>query len=128
MMHLSLLGHENPKMNRSIYDPFQGTAQLQCLVVSGTIKFKFWIRSIGLEKRSDRARKMNHYDHSLKVILKNQQFLILILKLLGICGNVRKVEEMNSIEGPLRKLRFCKWVSPKMQQIIKQAGINGHFI
>ena len=24
--------------------------------------------------------------------------------------------------APLRKLRFCKWASPKIQQIIKQAG------
>ena len=33
-----------------------------------------------------------------------------------------KLKKMNSVEGPLRKLRFCKWASPKMQQIIKQAG------
>ena len=33
-----------------------------------------------------------------------------------------KLKKMNSVEGPLRKLRFCKWASPKMQQIIKQVG------
>ena len=26
------------------------------------------------------------------------------------------------IYGPLRKLRFCKWAHPKMQEIIKQVG------
>ena len=31
---------------------------------------------------------------------------------------------MNSVKGPLRKLRFCKWTSPKMQQIIKQATLK----
>ena len=30
------------------------------------------------------------------------------------------LKKMNFVEGPLRKLRFCKWASPKMQQIIKQ--------
>ena len=29
---------------------------------------------------------------------------------------------MNFVEGPLRKLSFCKWASPKMQKIIKQVG------
>ena len=29
---------------------------------------------------------------------------------------------MKSVEGLLRKLRFCKWASLKMQQIIKQVG------
>ena len=29
---------------------------------------------------------------------------------------------MNSVDSPLRKLRFCKWAAPKMQEIIKQAG------
>ena len=33
-----------------------------------------------------------------------------------------KLKKINSVEGPLRKLRFCKWASPKMQQIIKQMG------
>ena len=33
-----------------------------------------------------------------------------------------KLKKMNSVEGPLRKLRFCKWASPKMQEIIKQTG------
>ena len=33
-----------------------------------------------------------------------------------------KLKEMNSVDGPLRKLRFFKWAFPKMQQIIKQAG------
>ena len=37
-----------------------------------------------------------------------------------------KLKKMNSVEGPLRKLRFCKWASPKMQQIIKQAGPSRH--
>ena len=46
----------------------------------------------------------------------------MISKLPGIFGNVRKVEKMNSFDSPLRKLRFCKWVSSKMQQIKKQAG------
>ena len=35
-----------------------------------------------------------------------------------------KLKKMNSVEGPLTKLRFCKWASPKMQQIIKQAIAN----
>ena len=34
----------------------------------------------------------------------------------------KKLKKMNSVDSPLRKLRFCKWASPKMQQIIKQAG------
>ena len=29
---------------------------------------------------------------------------------------------MDSVDSPLRKLRFWKWASPKMQQIIKHAG------
>ena len=33
-----------------------------------------------------------------------------------------KLKKMNSVEGPLRKLTFCKWASPKMQEIIKQVG------
>ena len=33
-----------------------------------------------------------------------------------------KLKKMNSVDSPLRKLRFCKWASPKMQQIIKQVG------
>ena len=33
-----------------------------------------------------------------------------------------KLKKMNSVNSPLRKLIFCKWASPKMQQIIKQAG------
>ena len=33
-----------------------------------------------------------------------------------------KLKKINSVEGPLRKLRFCKWASPKMQEFIKQAG------
>ena len=33
-----------------------------------------------------------------------------------------KLKKMNFVEGLLRKLRFCEWASPKMQQIIKQAG------
>ena len=28
------------------------------------------------------------------------------------------------INGPLRKLRFCKWVTPKMQEIMKQVGAS----
>ena len=32
-----------------------------------------------------------------------------------------KLKKMNFVEGLLRKLRFCEWASPKMQQIIKQA-------
>jgi len=32
-----------------------------------------------------------------------------------------KLKKRDSVDGPLRKLRFCKWASPKMQQIIKQA-------
>ena len=31
----------------------------------------------------------------------------------------------DSVDSPLRKLRFCEWASPKMQQIIKQAGPSG---
>ena len=47
----------------------------------------------------------------------------MIPKLPGICDNVRKIEkEMNSVDSPLGKLRFCKWASPKMQQIIKQSN------
>ena len=46
----------------------------------------------------------------------------MIPKLSEKCGNVRKVEKMNSVDSPMRKLRFCKWVSPKLQQIIKQVG------
>ena len=30
-----------------------------------------------------------------------------------------KLKKMNSVEGPLRKVRFYKWASPKMQQIIR---------
>jgi len=30
------------------------------------------------------------------------------------CDNVRKVEKMNFVDSSLRKLRFCKWASPKM--------------
>ena len=33
-----------------------------------------------------------------------------------------KLKRMSSVDGPLRKLRFWKWASPKMQQITKQAG------
>ena len=33
-------------------------------------------------------------------------------------------KKKNSVEGPLRKLRFCKWASPKMHQIIKKGGPN----
>ena len=33
-----------------------------------------------------------------------------------------KLKKINSVEGPLRKLRFCKWATPKMQQIMKQVG------
>ena len=33
-----------------------------------------------------------------------------------------KLEKMNSVDSPLRKLSFCKWASPKMQKIIKQVG------
>ena len=33
-----------------------------------------------------------------------------------------KLKKMNFVEGPLRKLSFCKWASPKMQKIIKQVG------
>ena len=33
-----------------------------------------------------------------------------------------KLKKMKSVEGLLRKLKFCKWASPKIQQIIKQAG------
>ena len=33
-----------------------------------------------------------------------------------------KLKKMNFVKGLLRKLRFCEWASPKMQQIIKQAG------
>ena len=29
---------------------------------------------------------------------------------------------MNSVEGQVRKLRFCKWAFSKMQQIMKQVG------
>ena len=35
-----------------------------------------------------------------------------------------KLKKMNFVEGLLRKLRFCEWASPKMQQIIKQAGLS----
>ena len=35
-----------------------------------------------------------------------------------------KLKKMNFVEGLLRKLRFCKWASPKMQQIIKQVGLS----
>ena len=35
-----------------------------------------------------------------------------------------KLKKMNSVEGPLRKLRFCKWASPKIQQVIKQVGLS----
>ena len=27
-----------------------------------------------------------------------------------------KLKKMNSVDSPLRKLRFCKWVSPKMKE------------
>ena len=33
-----------------------------------------------------------------------------------------KLEKVNFVDSPLRKLRFCKWAPPKMQQIIIQAG------
>ena len=33
-----------------------------------------------------------------------------------------KLEKINSVDSPLRKLSFCKWASPKMQKIIKQVG------
>ena len=33
-----------------------------------------------------------------------------------------KLKKMNFVKGLLRKLRFCKWASPKMQEIIKQVG------
>ena len=35
--------------------------------------------------------------------------------------NLKKV---NSVDSPLRKLRFWKWASLKMQQIIKQRGFS----
>ena len=39
-----------------------------------------------------------------------------------------KLKRMNFVEGHLRKLRFCKWASPKMQQIIKQAGPSAQLL
>ena len=33
-----------------------------------------------------------------------------------------KLKKNNSVDSPLRKLRFCIWASPKLQQIIKQVG------
>ena len=33
-----------------------------------------------------------------------------------------KLKKINFVEGPLRKLSFCKWASPKRQKIIKQEG------
>ena len=39
-----------------------------------------------------------------------------------------KLKEMNSVDSPLRKLRFCKWTSPKMQQIIKQLALSRQLI
>ena len=33
-----------------------------------------------------------------------------------------KLKKMNFVEGPLRKLSFCKWASPEMHKIIKQVG------
>ena len=36
-----------------------------------------------------------------------------------------KLKKMNSVGIPLREMRFCKWASPKMQQIIKQAVPRG---
>ena len=43
-----------------------------------------------------------------------------------ILGNFRKVEKkMNSVDSPLRKLSFCEWASPEIQQIIIQAGPSG---
>ena len=32
-----------------------------------------------------------------------------------------KLKKKNAVASPLRKLRFCKWASPKMKQFIKQA-------
>ena len=36
-----------------------------------------------------------------------------------------KLKKINSVDSPLRKLSFCKWASPKFQQMIKQAGPSG---
>ena len=33
-----------------------------------------------------------------------------------------KLKKLNSVEGLVRKLKFCKWAYPKMQQIIKQVS------
>ena len=35
---------------------------------------------------------------------------------------LEKLKKMNSVDSPLRKLRFCDWASQKMKQIIKQVG------
>ena len=67
---------------------------------------------------------MMYYGYSLEVILKNKQFLILIPKLPGICAVSEKLQKMNSVDSPLRELRFCLWASPNMQQIVKQASPN----
>ena len=33
-----------------------------------------------------------------------------------------KLKKKEFCRGPPEKLRFCKWASPKMQQIVKQVG------
>ena len=33
-----------------------------------------------------------------------------------------KLKKLNPVDSPLRKLRFSKWASPKMQLIVKEAG------
>ena len=35
---------------------------------------------------------------------------------------LEKLKKMYSVDSPPRKLRFCKWTSPKMHKIIKQLG------
>ena len=35
-----------------------------------------------------------------------------------------KLKKINSVDSPLRKLKFCEWASLKMQQIMKQAGFS----
>ena len=33
-----------------------------------------------------------------------------------------KLKRMKYVNSPLKKIGFCKWTSPRMQEIIKQAG------
>ena len=55
-------------------------------------------------------------------VKKKSNFQFWFPSFLGYVAMSEKLKKMNSVEGPLRKLRFCKWASPKMQQIIKQVG------